>query len=143
MNIRNAAGWLLAMVMIGTIPALAGETGCNQPRSGTKPIKVGIVLSTDDPETVFNVFRLANFSADSGDTVSVFLLGKGVMLDRIKDPKFDIAAQVSRFLTNGQKIMACATCLKFHESPGSEICPIFSMQDLYDLIRSSDRVLTF
>jgi len=141
--IRNMPGLLVAMTLIGTIPAMADVKECSQPRGGTTPIKVGIVLTTDDPETVFNVFRLANFSADSGDTVSVFLLGKGVMLDRIKDGKFGITAQVRRFLGNGQKIMACTTCLKFHQSGGSEICPLSTMQDLYDLIRASDRILTF
>jgi uncharacterized protein involved in oxidation of intracellular sulfur len=143
MKTRHALVCLLATALVGTIPAFAGVTECNTPRGGTKPQKLGIVLTTNDPETVFNVFRLANFSADSGDTVSIFLLGKGVELDRIKSAKFDIPAQVHRFLSNGQKIMACATCLKFHQSSGSEMCPISTMQDLYDLIRASDRVLTF
>ena len=143
MNTRCVLGWFLTMVLFAATPAWAGQTECSEPRAGTKPQKLGIVLTTDDPETVFNVFRLANFSADSGDTVSVFLLGKGVELDRIKSEKFDIQAQVRRFLGNSQKIMACTTCLKLRHSAGSEICPLSTMQDLYDLIRASDRVLTF
>jgi len=143
MNIWKKLLLLWVAAFFGAVPALAGETECSTPRGGTKPIKLGIVLTTADSETVFNVFRLANFSADSGDTVSVFLLGKGVELDRIKSAKFDIPAQVQRFLKNGQKIMACTTCLKFHKSKGSAVCPLSTMQDLYDLIRASDRVLTF
>lgn len=142
MKTWNVAACFLALAFIAAAPA-AGETECSEPRTGMKPQKLGIVLTTDDPETVFNVFRLANFSADSGDTVTVFLLGKGVTLDRIKSRKFDLDGQIKRFLTNGQKIMACTTCLKFHDSPGSEVCPLSTMQDLYDLIRESDRVVTF
>jgi len=39
---------------------------------------IGIVISTNDAETVWNAFRLANYALNQGDTVSVFLLGKGV-----------------------------------------------------------------
>jgi hypothetical protein len=40
--------------------------------------RIGIVISSNDPETVWNAFRFANFSCQKGDSVSVFLLGKGV-----------------------------------------------------------------
>ncbi len=39
---------------------------------------IGIVISTNDAEMVWNAFRLANHALNQGDTVSVFLLGKGV-----------------------------------------------------------------
>ena len=143
MKIRFALAGLMTMAIIVTAPVLAADTACNTPKGGTKPQKLGIVLTSNDPETVFNVFRLANFSADSGDTVSIFLLGKGVELEKLKSKKFDITGQVKRFLSNGQKIMACSTCLKMRDSKGSEVCPLSTMQDLYDLIRASDRVLTF
>lgn len=143
MKTRYALACLLAMALTGTTSGFAEDTACNTPRGDMKPQKLGIVLTSNDPETVFNVFRLANFSADSGDTVSVFLLGKGVELDKLRGKKFDVRGQVKRFQTNGQKIMACSTCLKTRNSDGSEICPVSTMQDLYDLIRASDRVLTF
>ncbi len=37
-------------------------------------MKLGVVLSTKDPETAFNAMRLANFSANEGDDVAVFEL---------------------------------------------------------------------
>ncbi|MEK7767475.1 MAG: DsrE family protein [bacterium] len=106
-------------------------------------MKMGIVLTTTEPETVFNVFRLSNHSLDAGDAVSVFLLGKGVELDHISDPKFDVQGQARTFLGKGGKILACGTCLKIRNSGGSELCPVSSMKDLYELVRGSDRVLTF
>jgi uncharacterized protein involved in oxidation of intracellular sulfur len=106
-------------------------------------MKMGIVLTTTEPETVFNVFRLANHSADQGDAVSVFLLGKGVELDRIEDARFDVQGQARTFLAKHGTILACGTCLKIRNSGGSELCPVSTMKDLHELVRDSDRVLTF
>lgn len=113
------------------------------PRGGMKQMKMGMVLTTTEPEAAFNAFRLANHSLGAGDAVSVFLLGKGVELDRISDPKFDVQGQARTFLGKGGKILACGTCLKIRNSGGSELCPVSSMKDLYELVRDSDRVLTF
>lgn len=49
-------------------------------------MKLGVILSQTDPETVFNGLRLANYSLKQGDTAKVLLLGKGVEFDRIDDP---------------------------------------------------------
>ena len=38
-------------------------------------MKLGIVVYSNDPETVFNAFRLGVFSLGKGDSVRVFLLG--------------------------------------------------------------------
>ena len=49
----------------------------------------GIVVSSDDAETVWNALRLANFTLARGDEVKLFLFGKGVMcpsLDRKNAP---------------------------------------------------------
>lgn len=43
----------------------------------------------------------------------------------------------------GGEILACGTCLKIRNSEGSDICPLSTMQDLYDIVTESDRVLTF
>lgn len=110
---------------------------------GVKTTKLGIVITQTDPETVFNVFRLANYALNKKDEVSIFLLGKGVELDRIQDAKFNVKEMAETFLKSGGKIMACGTCLKMHDSKGSEICPISTLNDLYELISKSDRVVTF
>lgn len=39
-------------------------------------MKLGIVIYSNDLETVWNAFRLGVFSRKQGDAVSVFLLGK-------------------------------------------------------------------
>lgn len=50
-------------------------------------MKLGILISQTEPETVFNALRLANCSLQQGDTVKIFLVGKGVELDQINDRK--------------------------------------------------------
>ena len=106
-------------------------------------MKLGIVLTCTEPETVFNALRLANFAVKEKDEVGIFLLGKGVELDQIEDGRFEVRAQAESFLGAGGKIMACGTCLELRNSEGSDICPLSTMKDLYELIRDSDRVLTF
>jgi uncharacterized protein involved in oxidation of intracellular sulfur len=44
---------------------------------GDESIKLGIVVYSDDAETVWNAFRFGNFALNQKDEVNVFLLGKG------------------------------------------------------------------
>jgi hypothetical protein len=106
-------------------------------------MKLGIVIYSNDPETVWNSFRLGVFSRKQGDTTAVFLLGKGVEAESLDSGKFDVIAQIRSFLEAGGSILACGTCLKIRQSEGSYICPVSTMQDLYALIRDSDKVLSF
>jgi len=106
-------------------------------------MKLGIIIYSNDPETVWNAFRFGVFSLKQGDTVSVFLLGKGVEAESLDNSKFDVIGQIRGFLEVGGSILACGTCLKIRQSEASDICPISTMQDLYLLIRDSDKVLSF
>ena len=106
-------------------------------------MRLAIVISTNQPETVFNALRLGNFAAQEGDDVGVFLIGKGVELDKIADGQFDVRAQAEAFLNHRGSILACGTCLKLRESSGSDLCPLSTMKDLYELIRDADRVVSF
>jgi hypothetical protein len=51
--------------------------------------------------------------------------------------------QGQTYRSEGGPIVACGTCLKVRKLEGSEICPLSTIQDLYALIRDSDKVLTF
>jgi len=106
-------------------------------------VKLGIVIYSNDPETIWNAFRLGVFSRKQGDTVAAFLLGKGVESESQDNGKFDVIGQMRSFSEAGGSIMACGTCLKLRQSEGSDLCPISTMQDLHALIRGSDKVLSF
>lgn len=41
-------------------------------------MKLGIVIYSCDPETVWNAFRFGNHALKNGDAVKIFLLAKGV-----------------------------------------------------------------
>jgi hypothetical protein len=55
--------------------------------------------------------RLANFSKNQGDTVSIFLLGRGVELENLIQNSKDIDKEVEIFLDGGGSIQGCGTCL--------------------------------
>jgi sulfur relay (sulfurtransferase) complex TusBCD TusD component (DsrE family) len=107
------------------------------------PTKVGIVIYSGDPETVWNAFRFANFALNEGDQVKVFLLAKGVECESLDNDKFKITEMMQTFAKQGGQILACGTCLHFRHSEGSKLCPLSTLQDMYNIVKESDRVLTF
>ena len=105
-------------------------------------MKLGIIIYSTDAETVWNAFRLGVFSLKEGDEVKVFLLAKGVECEKLVDDKFNVLEQMQLFVDSGGKILACGTCLKIRNSEGSELCPVSTMKDLYEIIRDSDKVVS-
>jgi sulfur relay (sulfurtransferase) complex TusBCD TusD component (DsrE family) len=105
--------------------------------------KFGIVLYSDDPEIAWNAFRFANFSVAMNDDVKVFLLNKGVYLNNIENPKFDVRTQVKEYLAGGGKIWACGTCLDKHDIKDRQNYITSTLKDLYEIIKDSEKVLTF
>jgi len=106
-------------------------------------MKIGIVIYSNDPETVWNAFRFGNFALNQGEQVKVFLLGKGVESETLDTDKFKVTEQIQTLVNNSGKIFACGTCLKIRQSEGSEICPLSTMKDMYEIIKESDRIVTF
>ncbi len=106
-------------------------------------MNLGIVIHSADAETVWNAFRLGVFALQQRDRVKVFLLAQGVDCESRGTERFDIQGQMRTFVDNGGVILACGTCLKIRQRGGSALCPLSTMKDLYDLIRDSDKVVTF
>jgi sulfur relay (sulfurtransferase) complex TusBCD TusD component (DsrE family) len=105
-------------------------------------MKLGMVITQTDPETVFNALRLALYSLEQGDEVKIFLSGRGVEIDEIEDETFDVKKQAQAVLDAGGEFLACGACLKLRNSEGSEICPLSTLKDHYELVRDSDRLVT-
>ena len=106
-------------------------------------MKLGIVIYSADAETVWNAFRLGVFSLKNGDAVKVFLLAKGVECESLDTDNFSVTGQMQEYVNSGGVILACGTCLKIRHSKGSELCPLSTMKDLYEIIRDSDKVISF
>jgi len=104
-------------------------------------MKLGIIIAQTDAETVFNALRLALYSLQQGDEVRLFLSGRGVEIDQINDPKFAVKDQAQKVLEAGGKFLACGACLKLRDSQGSEICPLSTLKDQYEIILNSDKVI--
>jgi uncharacterized protein involved in oxidation of intracellular sulfur len=106
-------------------------------------MKTGIVISVNDPETIWNAFRFANFSLKKNDEVKVFLIGKGVEAENAAIEKFDVKKQMEEFISLKGEIFACGSCLKIRQQETNQLCPISTMNDLYEIVKWSDKVLTF
>jgi uncharacterized protein involved in oxidation of intracellular sulfur len=70
-------------------------------------------------------------------------MGKGVEYQSIGTDKFNTVEQAEKFMQVGGKILACGTCIKSRNQEGSEMCPISTMKDMYEIIKESDKVVTF
>jgi len=106
-------------------------------------VKIGIIVYSNDPETVWNAFRFGSYAVTEGETVRIFLLGKGVQSESIDSEQFQITEQMRSFVERGGAIAACETCLKIHHLGGSELCPISTLADLHSLVLESEKLLTF
>ncbi len=60
-------------------------------------MKTLFIISTSDGETIYNAMRLANVAVKKGDDVSVFMLGKGVLYEKVSDDQFNVIDHISQF----------------------------------------------
>ena len=106
-------------------------------------MKLGLVIHSNDSETVWNAFRLGVFALKRGDAVKVFLLAKGVECESLDTERFKVIEQMKALVDGGGEILAGGTCMKIRQSQGSGLCPLSTMQDLYNIAKECDKVLTF
>jgi len=106
-------------------------------------MKIGIVVNSGDSETVWNAFRFGNFALAMGDEVKVFLTGKGVEADLLDTDIFKVTEQSQTFVDSGGKIFACGTCLEIHQLEASEMYTVSTLKDIYEIVKESDRIITF
>lgn len=69
-------------------------------------MKIGIIISTAEPETIYNAFRFGVFALRKGDTVKVFLLSKGVESESLDTDQFKITEQIDALIAGGGTINA-------------------------------------
>lgn len=106
-------------------------------------MKIGIIISQNDPETVWNAVRFGNFSLNKQHKIKIFLIGKGVECEDIDNNNFKVKEEIEKFLENDGQIFACGTCLKARQKEGSLVCPLSTMQDLMNIVEQSDKIISF
>ncbi|MHB8840402.1 MAG: DsrE family protein [Candidatus Aquicultor sp.] len=77
-------------------------------------MKFGIIINSNDPETVWNAFRFALQPLTKGDEVRIFLTGKGVEAD-IEDldtEQFPVSQMKKDVQEMGGEILCCVAARK-------------------------------
>jgi len=139
-NMRKSLFVLALLLVMGSTAFAQSEANSgDQPN----PTSIGMVIYSEDVETVWNALRLANFAVNKGDTVQIFLLGKGVVLDSLAKKNEDIKTQSDAFINGGGVILGCGTCLRSRNNLHPQVCKMSSLSDLYDIVRRNKILLTF
>ncbi|MFB6079640.1 MAG: DsrE family protein [Haloferacaceae archaeon] len=103
---------------------------------------LGIVLETNDPEKVWNAFRLANAALDDGHTVETFLMGDGVEAPDLAHEEFNPHGVVRKYVHDGGGLAACGTCLDSREMDEDDLRPRATMRDCLRIVEDADELLT-
>ena len=108
-------------------------------------MKIGILISTDDPETLWNAFRFANLclNTDENDEVTIFLNAKAVAYEKADSKQFNIKEQAKAFVLAEGKLLACGKCLGFRGLQEDEVCHKGSQKDLYEMVVKGDKLICF
>ena len=106
-------------------------------------MKIGIIISSNDPETVWNAFRYGEHVVKSGDEVKVFLTGPGVEAEHISTVQFPVKGMMKNLEALGGKVLCCGTCAKKIRGFEPQACPVGGLKDMHAIIKESDRVVTF
>lgn len=103
---------------------------------------LGLIVETNDPERVWNAFRLANEALGAGHEVETFLLGDGVEAPDLETEKFNPRGVVRKYANDGGELLACGTCLDSRNLEAGELRPRSTMAELLEIVEEADRVLT-
>lgn len=106
-------------------------------------MKIGIILSTNDPEEAWNPFRFGNVALEENHEVKVFLVNRGVEAEDIKSERFNVREQLQTFIENKGALLACGTCMKNRQKEESNFCPIATMKDMLEIVVWSDKLVIF
>ena len=68
-------------------------------------MQLGIIIYSNDAETVWNAFRLAVFALRKGESVRVFLLAKDVEAEKLDTEKFKVTEQMQSFADAGGEVL--------------------------------------
>ncbi len=106
-------------------------------------MKIGVILNSNEPETVWNTFRFGVEALEKKHLVKIFLLGKGVECENLKNKKFNTQKMIKAFKRKNGLILACGTCMEIRKKQKSKVCSISTINDLLKIVKESDKILTF
>lgn len=108
-------------------------------------MKIGILISSGDPETLWNAFRFGvlRLSMDYDNEVNIFLNAKATNYEEADSKKFNIKELAKSFVLGGGKIIGCQKSMGIRGLEGNEVCQKGGQKDLYELLVKSERFICF
>lgn len=106
-------------------------------------MKFAIIINSNDPETVWNAFRFGLKPLTKDDEVKIFLTGKGVEAEQLDTETFPVTQMMKDFMDLGGSVLCCGSCAEKIRGMKPSLCPIGGMNDMYEIIAESDKVLSF
>ncbi|MGD8927167.1 MAG: DsrE family protein [Thioalkalispiraceae bacterium] len=111
-------------------------------------MKIAVIISSKESETVWNAFRFATTALVYENEVTVFLLGQGVEAPTLSTLKFDVGEQIDLFRQSGGVMVGCGVCCENRKDTMPFLvdelkCELGSMQQLYALVAEADKVVNF
>lgn len=105
-------------------------------------MQVTLMVSSGDPEIIWNGFRMANLMLEEMDEVTVFLNGPSVRYAALASAAFPLAELAKLFTLSEGVLLACGRVLDLHGVENG-YHQRASQKDLYQLIAASDRLLSY
>jgi len=106
-------------------------------------MKIGILISTGDPETLWNAVRFANLCLNEMNDVTIFLNSMSVDYEGAHSEKFNIKELVKTFVLSEGRLLACGKCLGFRGLEENEFCKKGGQKELYEMVVTSDKLVCF
>jgi len=104
---------------------------------------LGIVISSGEPETVWNALRLGIAAQSKGDSVVIFVISKATDVFINDSSQFNISNTSLEFIKKGGAILTCSTCAKLRHTDEIQMCTLTSVFDLYEIIKHSKKTISF
>lgn len=108
-------------------------------------MKIGILISSGDPEILWNAFRFGVLclNMDYENEVTIFLNAHATEYEKADSERFNIKELAKSFVLGGGKIIGCQKSMGLRGLEGDEICQKGGQKDLYELMVTSDRFICF
>ncbi|MCQ2286322.1 MAG: DsrE family protein [Bacteroidales bacterium] len=106
-------------------------------------IKLGIFISTNDPEKLCNAFKIGCATLQQGGQVRVFLTGAAVECDGIDSTEFHVREQIEKFTQLKGRIFAEGTSLHERHIETPKSFQMANINTSVGILRWADQILSF
>ncbi len=105
-------------------------------------MKISLIICHDIPEVIWNAFRLANMMLEEMEDVTIFFNGPSVKYESMDSNQFPLVELAKIFTLSEGVLLAWGKLMDLHgvkegyHKKGTQ-------KNLYDLIKESDKIITF